>query len=513
MATKSDLFLTIEQFLDTTRNWNLSRRYTASLAERTEGFTEKFGDHRRLDGVVVDDDDDKNAPLLSWTTANCWRQEQESVEFICATDHPPESIRLIQYRPAWLEQLALRIAGIPHVVVNSHYAVMEAVGPLPCLQDLANHPPAMVARRLNPPISKTDNAILDYLKQSHGFDLDQHLPPDQHHQAFSYRTLIHQTIEPCSKVLQFTDDEAVWSQITRQRCIQAGSSSSSSSNAVGRSVSSFLAFLQARSERIHELGRLSAEHRALSTEEAIQRIRACYQVFESILSLSSSADKNDTTTPSYLCRTATPCFVDVLLWDHLMYALTDIHLVVVLAGYPALIGFVANIWEEYFARKKASPSLQQPSNDWKMWNVNQNELNAFCNIPSLVESKTKNIKKSNKVIHFQHAIDLMEHLFVRDRNLGESLQVAKEARSLQDDAARRKGRMIPFQTWHRWRMGGTLYPLKDDGKSSNTKDPASEQERKLRKEYQKNDEMWMATVATATTIAFLLFGLATPKQE
>ena len=119
---RSEFWLAVERSLNTTRNWNQTRPYTASLSERTEGFTERFGD------ANVD------------PSAECWRKEMQSIESICATEHPPQPIRLVQYRPAWLEQLALRISGLPHVVINSPYAVTEGTGPLPFLQDLgADH--------------------------------------------------------------------------------------------------------------------------------------------------------------------------------------------------------------------------------------------------------------------------------------------------------------------------------------------------------------------------------------
>ena len=98
---------------DLVQNWDLQRPYTASLATRVEGFTEEWGGAANDTTALLDD----TPPTI-------------------ATLHPPCKIRLFQYRPAWGEQLALRIATIQYVVVNSKYAVWEVTGPLPSLQDL-----------------------------------------------------------------------------------------------------------------------------------------------------------------------------------------------------------------------------------------------------------------------------------------------------------------------------------------------------------------------------------------
>ena len=85
---------------DLVQNWDLQRPYTASLATRVEGFTEEWGGAANDTTALLDD----TPPTI-------------------ATLHPPCKIRLFQYRPAWGEQLALRIATIQYVVVNSKYAV------------------------------------------------------------------------------------------------------------------------------------------------------------------------------------------------------------------------------------------------------------------------------------------------------------------------------------------------------------------------------------------------------
>lgn len=465
MTKNSDLLLCIERYFDSSRNWNLYRCYDASLGQRVEGFTERWGD--------------ADPPSSPESIAECWKKEQESVESICATEHPSVFLRIFQYRPAWLEQLALRIAGLPHVVVNSNYAVTESTGPLPLLQDFQANPPAMTGRNHPTKQKMGCNSILEYLKMNRNFDLDESLSSEQFSQALVYKTLIQETLHPALIVLRY-QDEAAWEQINRPRGLAASS----------RDSSRILARLQVRSEKRYQQSNLSPSQRSLSTEEAIRVAKSAYQVLEHALSKSINQK-----TSGCLMGTTAPTLVDAMLWDHLMDALTDVHLVIALADFPCLVQFAQSIWDKYFI-------TTTPEKDWQLWNAEQNETNAFSHVPSLVNDLST--RDDVETRDFRHAVHLMEHLSVRDRNLRESLVVAKEARARQKEAARR-----PFETWHRWRLGGSLFPSQPGG---DRPDVGGKQEEKIRQEYKRNDETWMASVAIGTTVAVLLFGLKGQQQ-
>lgn len=273
-----DLGLALEAFLDATRNWDLSRPYSSSLAKRTEGFTERWGD--------------------STVDGECWRREQgAAVAVLCTTEYPQVPIRLVQYRPAWLEQLALRMAGLPHVVINSCYAVTEVTGPLPFIQDLSAEPPAMTGRmHLS---TNMDSAILQYLETAHDLTLNKPLEdsPDLQFRARAYKSLICETLGPGLAYLQYHDNEA-WLQINRPRCLQAGSHG-------GRHI--FSAF-QTRSERVHALSRLPPEFKSLSTQQVIDRARAVYQVFDHLLQQSQTILGTPSLTLVDVLRKLPACF-------------------------------------------------------------------------------------------------------------------------------------------------------------------------------------------------------------
>ena len=171
------------------------------------------------------------------------------------------SIKLKQHRPAWLEQIILRMSYIPHVVQNSSYSAEESTGALPLLLDLTCGQNGMdnssnlvkgasdwpkTLRHLNKPvlIGKTHpgglgssfysqcnelnkstksflpsgSHIIDYLRLSHNnmedhvlFDNDDMLP---------YVTLIQEKLNYILLALRYGNDPA-WEMVYRSQCIQA----------------------------------------------------------------------------------------------------------------------------------------------------------------------------------------------------------------------------------------------------------------------------------------------------
>jgi hypothetical protein len=154
-------------------NWYCRRTYrhppptTAGGRYRRPGWTETWGKTHDTNS------DDGTFPSLSHTVP------PPVTSSACSLDRVSnEIIRLVQYRPAWLEQFALRVAGIEHHVVNASFAVTEATGPLPYLmmlptaQSSPRSVPALVGRfQLSVSDNQDEvsvamtsgNAILDFL--------------------------------------------------------------------------------------------------------------------------------------------------------------------------------------------------------------------------------------------------------------------------------------------------------------------------------------------------------------
>ncbi len=312
----------------------------------------------------------------------------------------------------------------------------------------------MMGRSTN---STTHNSpIVEYLERYHGLVLDQH------NDTPLYLSMVQKELESCRITLLCRDEE--WNSIYKQRCVQAGGHFSQWQ---ARSYRRFLKYQQNYADR------------HMTTTTAMERVQQVYSLFEHKLSSSNSR---------WILGTAQPTRLDVALWDHLMHALTDVHLVIVLAEFPHLLTFVQNVWDEYFAN---------PTEEWQVANAVQNATNPFAQVPSLLWSPNK----PEELQSFRHAVELMEQLSVQNRNLVETVRVAKEARLLQTKVDPNDA----FRTWHRWRKGGPYH--------STTNSNAQGSDEKVRRECHRSDEAWIASMALSTVMAMCVFGVIGKSRE
>lgn len=153
----------------------------------------------------------------------------------------PLLITLTQHRVAWLEQLVLRIKGIPHVVLNSPYSSCEATGPLPFIQGYdKNLKHCFLVGRTHPTNTRNESCdyptipssspgcsssdILLFLRVEHNIDLDCDLVMDdgdssstgpslvskltvsQCSDRLAYFSLIQEDLHPTFQAIQFCDE-------------------------------------------------------------------------------------------------------------------------------------------------------------------------------------------------------------------------------------------------------------------------------------------------------------------
>jgi hypothetical protein len=492
---------------NTLQNWDLRRPYTARLDERVQGFTEDWGkDSNKNTTTTLDDDDDQLRTFTNHHHQQHQQEQQQSVSPTTDDEFPKCSLRLFQYRPAWFEQLVLRVSHVAHVVINAPYAVMEVTGPLPALLDLDggsstqsnnhnngnnhddNNPPAMMGRYQARSDATTQNAILDYLKLYRGIDLDLIFTNEaQRQQSVTFLTIINDTLTPCLLALRYQADPDAWQQIYRPQCIAAATSGSSSRYWQSRPM---LAMWQAWSERVHSISKLRTLQRAQSKDAIIGTVRRIYSILEHQIQMQHSLSKQ------YLLGTDQPTVVDCLLWDHLMQAMADIHLVIVLADYPGLLQFTQQIWNTYsFGTIITEDGSKHVSSVW-VWNLEENSMNAFTAIPLIPRNEQIYGNASD-----HSTIDIVDKLNTFQTDLHKSLSLAKQRRS-------ETGHQVPIQqslsTWHRWRMGGGFLPKREmtiDRTASTTSDESSH------RKYRRNDEIWMTSVIAVTVIALLGSGL------
>ena len=370
------------------------------------------------------------------------------------------SITLVQFRPAWFEQLLMRFANVPHVVVNSPYAATESTGPLPYLQEIRPSEPAILVGRHDPSVPvKEKNCILDYLQTQEHVDLDKGLSASQKALSHVYTALVKTQLDPALLSLRFADRDA-WDHVYRQQYVEASCGGNHGF------LPPFGSRFQAWSIRAVALKQLTP---TWSVKESCSIARTGYS------SLETQLGEN-----LYLLGTAEPTTVDALLWAHLADALCDVHLVLILADFPNLIQYFQRVFDKYFRL--------DTDTDWKVWNYEQNLRSPFQKLP-LEDTSV------DKTSTFHDALELMQSFSVHTHDLQEVLTVTKEKR-LQET------REIPSRqsALYRWRMGGDIRSPKQEASDAEE----TPQQQKWRKDHKYNDELWLSSVAALVGLAVFL---------
>jgi hypothetical protein len=104
----------------------------------------------------------------------------------------------------------------------------------------------------------------------------------------------------------------------------------------------------------------------------------------------------------------------------------------------------------------------------------------------------------------------MEQLSVRSHDLHETVTLAKEVRDRQEQM-RPRSKAAPFSTWHRWRMGDELYPT--PVAQPKQRDATSDRDEEMKKEFRRNDEVWMTGVGVVTALTAVMFIVSSAKGE
>jgi hypothetical protein len=375
------------------------------------------------------------------TTAATW--DEYELDSTTANLYPQQEITLYQYRPAWEEQLALMIAGLPFCVVNVAYATQEATGPLPCFMDLTIDKPAILIGR-NSSSKNQASTIHEYLIQERNIDLNQGLSSEQQIQSFLFEHLLRTTLHASIQVLRYQDDHT-WQHIYKKQCLAAAASGN------GHWL---FASVQAWSERV--VARFQMSKRAAvvsSVEQAVEQARTVFDVFEKVLD-----------GKKFVLDTDRPTFVDVVLWSSLADALLDMHLIVVLADFPCLCEYAQRLWDLYWIHSSSSDTTAT-STPWQEWNRRENFDNAFNKLPM--------IPSTTITSEWKHAVELMEQLSLRDHKLHEQLTLIKSERRERDKWARQKTTKVRPNTM----------PIKKEPRTS---------EESTKELHVANDQYWLA---------------------
>jgi hypothetical protein len=526
-------------------NYDSSRFRDAPLDSRKLGWTETWGKDIMDNQPQYDSSKSSSSHSNSNNTQqqqqhkdDCWNVDDASISDMLATKHPQVPITLFQYRPAWLEQLALRMSGLPFIVVNSSFAVNEATGPLPCLRDLQpsqspvlvgrNHPTSGAAAAQHRRESSSDgapntndNSILEYLQVYRGIDLHSHLHTTGDSRAAKalskcYTSLIRLELDTILQFLRYEDLDA-WQQVYRKQVLRGVPPDSAAAAAAVVAtdhdshptawLSTWFGPFQAWSERALARRKLGDYRQSVTVDQAILRAKEAYGALE--IQLSEHESSSSSSSSPFLLGTTKPCMVDALLWDHLAHALCDVHLVVVLSSFPRLIRYFQNIYDTYFGVHGAS----DVDEIWYKWNQVQNQQNQFQQLPVVTASVSRWSSSHNKKkVQFKDAIELMQGISAQRHDLQEVLVVVKDKRQAEPwpPTAGGKG-ATEKNNFYRWRMGDDFQKTQPSTRGGQGDDAAAApRENPLRKKLQQeqihNDQVWISGVVGVSVLAILLWG-------
>ncbi len=405
-------------------NLNSQRFQKASLDTRSEGWTESWGNK------TDESSSQESASSKEEMKSEGERRKQvddESISQILSTPYPNVEIVLTQHRPAWFEQLLMRVAGIPHVVLNSNHISNEATGKLPYLRDCRpSKPPILVGRNHPTNLKESDNiignSILSYLQTDRNVDLDEQAgicTDQQRGMSRCFQYMIHLELAKILMHLRFEDSDA-WEQVYRKQYVGAthnerrkgkGNDSEVKEGWFSEIRGRFQAVLERNIEKKRLLGcSLDGEKNTIS--QLLQRANDAYFAIDRQLLFVIQAKEETTSQKVYLLGTDKPALVDALLWAHLAEAFCDVHLVVLLASYPRIVNYFQDMYQTYFPSSKET---SETGCTWMKWNDHQNLSNAFQKVPTLSESDA--IQRST----FKDAVDLMKKTSLQRQNLQEFL--------------------------------------------------------------------------------------------
>jgi glutathione S-transferase len=311
-------FLVANTLHNWTGNARSYHRSGGTFTRRRPGFTEQWGTpplaHER--------------PILGWVQQEQTTELQEESQ---SESNPKPKIRLVQFRPAWAVQLLLRTSGLPYVVENSTYATTEATGPLPMLQD----PEALVG-------GSDSKAILHYLHDRYASVTLADVPIDTSSNAGSasapnvsgdqstlaiVESLLQNDLADVLTMLRYADS-GTWKAVERPRHLKA--------------VQARWWIGQWHVDSIRQVALTSLGGRRRTSNvvhDTITQAKQAYAFLEHTLQQSPHLFLNNAHHFS---------IAGLWLFEHVMYALADTHLVQILPQYPGLCWYTQTVWETYF---------------------------------------------------------------------------------------------------------------------------------------------------------------------
>ena len=459
---------------------------------------------------------------------------------------------LTQHRIAWLEQFVLRAAGVPHLVVNSGYAVMEATGPLPCIQSicLKTHRPYLVGRHqpicsikttiltelekenVDIPTATSSNLclagneILRHLRDTHKIDLDYEfqggeefvakLDPLKQSQSLAFISLIKETLNPILDAL-FCDSQSyqqIYLPMLRETCTHPyGHSKMNRRRQDLFGAFHLFAAFQTFFDRCSMISSLRRRRSCLGpvierrpgkgyTIDIPAILRLANDAYAALnnqlydaMNSSGSRDENAVNNePTYFFATNTPTNLDAFLFDHLARAMSNPHLLALLSHHSALKTYFIQTFNRHFGPDYTPLNgLCQHGSEDQMILVKASNFANFAN-------------PSGKAVFDLDLLKVIAELNIQYKR-GDIFSGSSYG-------------IIAGERFHKIRFGGDLLeekihtnPLfdlksKSIGHEAGQKDARESdlqnQMENIRAQAKKNDTLWLTSIAAGVTLVLLL---------
>ena len=509
-------------------NWHGDRSYIEHEMDndppgRRPGFTEVWG--CRLEESRNSSDTNKSKTLVSWGVVDTsvtdfvplalvplpeQQQSQNSTRTTAnSTTSSTTMVIVLQHRPAWAVQAALRSCHIAHVVVNIPHAVVEWTGPLPCLVEwTASSTSKSSSCRVV--VGGSQQRIVDHVfeRYSPKETTDNHDDDDE----WMVQQSLSSVLKPSFQALHYADPVAWygWHALQARAAYQGHYHGGSN----GWSLSGRLATWWERSVALAQLHHVSMIH---ETEDWIATQLAHVQEHYHFVARYLQRQKNHKKKKS--------AKIQLLLWDHLMQARTNVHLVTLLTpdqqqGDPTtnnnnnnnttnsnrvLLEFVESVWRELGfgdITTTTEPTTTTTTRTMSTWYHNNwvNAHNVYCQAPPTATVVTNQNQQSNAWL--EQALQHVAQSSVPVQSWAPLLSAAAVPSMMTPRV------LVPPNTNNHNSSSSSFHPSTSSTRAT-TSNATSNNTSKMdpaRQAQEHGDQVWMATTALVTVLAL---GLST----
>ena len=418
---------------------------------------------------------------------------------------------VLQHRPAWAVQAALRSGHIAHVVVNIPHAVVEWTGPLPCLVEWTTSSTSN-SSSCRVVVGGSQQRIVDHVYQwyssnetSNDDDKDNHDDDDE----WMVQQSLSSVLKPSFQALHYADPVAWYGWHALQaRAAYQGHYYGGSNGWWRNWWSGRLATWWERSVALAQLHHVSLHEQEDWIATTLARVQDHYQFVARYLRKRKSERRTK---------------LQLLLWDHLMQARTNVHLVTLLMpeqqqqdhtttmnnntsnSNRLLMEFVESVWRELGfgdVTTTTEPTTTTTTRTMSTWYHNNwvNAHNIYCQAPPTATVVSNQNQQSNAWL--EQALQHVAQSSVPVQSWAPLLSEAAVPSMMTPRV------LVPPNTNNHNSSSSSFHPSTRSTRAA-TSNATSNKTSKMdpaRQAQEHGDQVWMATTALVTVLAL---GLST----